>query len=147
SARAPPRVDRDPSDPLAERAVDGRRGRLLDELLVAALDSAVPLARVHDVTMRAGEPLHVDVLRSLEVPLHVDGGIGEVLLALPGRRLERTLGVARTAEDPPPFPAPPCRGLDDERVPDLVPKRRDLLGRPDRIHGTGDDRHARVAHD
>src|SRR4029079_15457741 len=119
-ARGPRRVDRDPSDPLAERAVDGRRGRLLDALLVAALDRAVPRAQVDDVPMRVREHLHLDVPRILEVPLHVDGGIGEVLLALPGRRLERTLGVARAADDLHPFAAASGCGLDDERVSDLV---------------------------
>ena len=39
-------VDRDRADPLAELGVDRGRRRLLDELLVAALDRAVALAEV-----------------------------------------------------------------------------------------------------
>ena len=145
-ARGARRVDRDPPDPCPERVVDGGRRRLLDELLVAALDRAVPLAQVDGISVRVREHLHLDVPGILEVPLHVDGGIGEVLLALPGRRLERTLGVARAADDLHPLAAASGRGLDDERVADLVAERRHLVRRPDGIHGAGDDRHARVAH-
>ena len=83
------RVDRDPADPLAQRVVDRGRGRLLDELLVAALDRAVALAEVDHVAVPVGEHLHLDVPRILDEPLDVDGRVGEVLLALAGRRLER----------------------------------------------------------
>ena len=137
-ARGARRVDRDPPDPLPERVVDGGRRRLLDELLVAALDRAVPLAQVDGVPVRVREHLHLDVPGILEVPLHVDGGIGEVLLALPGRRLERTLGVTRAADDLHPLAAASGRGLDDERVPDLVTERRHLrpaTGRDPRRRG------------
>ena len=82
----------------------------------------------------------------LEIPLHVDEGIGEVRLALPGRRLERAVGVARLTDDLHPLAAAAGRGLDDERVADLGAELHDFLGRPDGIHGAGDDRHACVAH-
>ena len=74
------------------------------------------------------------------------GGVGEVLLALPRRRLERTLGVALAADDLHPLAAASGRGLDDERVSDLVAERRHLVRRADGVHGAGDDRHACVAH-
>ena len=47
--------------PRAQLGVDGRRGRLLDDLLVAALDRALPLEEVDDVAVLVGEDLHLDV--------------------------------------------------------------------------------------
>ena len=66
-------VDRDRADALPQLGVDRRRRRLLDELLVAALDRAVALAEVDDVAVPVGEHLHLDVARILEVALDVDG--------------------------------------------------------------------------
>ena len=139
-------VDRDPPDPGPELVVDGRRRGLLDELLVPTLDRAVPLAEMDHVPVRVGEDLHLDVPRILEVPLDVDGGIGEVLLTLSGRGLERALGVARPTDELHPLAATPGRGLDDERVADLGAELGDLLRGTDRVDGPGNDRHARVAH-
>ena len=65
-------VDGDGADALAQGVVDRGRGRLLDELLVPALDRAVALAEVDDVAVRVGEDLHLDVTRILEVALDVD---------------------------------------------------------------------------
>ena len=83
-------VDGDPADPLAQRVVDRGRGRLLDELLVTALDRAVALAEVDHVAVTVREDLHLDVARILDEPLDVDGRVGEVLLALARRGLEGT---------------------------------------------------------
>jgi hypothetical protein len=41
--------------------VDDRRGRLLDDLLVAALDGALALAEVHEVAVAVAEDLDLDV--------------------------------------------------------------------------------------
>src|SRR5690606_38114198 len=46
-----------------------RRGRLLDELLVAALDRAVPGAHHQAVAVPVGEALGLDVARAVEVAL------------------------------------------------------------------------------
>src|SRR5205823_6227969 len=46
------RVDGDRADALTQRAVDGGRRRLLDELLMTALDRAVAFAQVDDVAVR-----------------------------------------------------------------------------------------------
>ena len=79
---------------------------------MAALDRAVALAEMDHVPVRVGEHLHLDVPGILEIPLHVDGGIGEVRLALPGRRLERAVGVARAhATISIPLPPPPAAAL------------------------------------
>src|SRR5581483_5699757 len=83
------RVDGDPADARAQLLVDGRRRRLLDQLLVPPLDRAVALAEMDDVAVRVREHLHLDVPRILEVALDVDRGVGEVRLPLARRRLER----------------------------------------------------------
>ena len=70
------------------RVVDRRRGGLLDDLLVAALDRAVALAEVDDVAVAVGEDLDLDVARVGQVALEVDRRVGEELLALARGALE-----------------------------------------------------------
>ena len=82
-----------------------RRGRLLDQLLVAALDRAVALAQVDHVAVRVGEHLDLDVARILQVALQIDGGVGEELLALARGPLERVLELVLGARRP----GSPCR--------------------------------------
>ena len=139
-------VDGDAADPLAQLGADSGRRRLLDELLVAALDRAVALAEVDHVPVRVREHLHLDVSRVLEVPLDVDGRVGEIRLPLPLRGLERLRRLLGRADDLHPL-APAARGgLDQERVADLRAERHDLLGRADRVGRAGDDRHAGRLH-
>ena len=83
--------DGDLAEALAQRGVDGRGRRLLDQLLVAALDRAVALAEGDDVAVAVGEDLDLDVARVGQVALEVDGRVAEELLALAGRALERRL--------------------------------------------------------
>ena len=64
----------------------GRRGRLLDELLVAPLDRAVALAEVDGVALAVGQHLDLDVARRADVLLDVDGAVAERRLGL-GLRL------------------------------------------------------------
>ena len=99
-SRGARRVDGDLPDPLAQLGRDRRRGRLLDELLVAALDRAVALAEVDDVAVGVGEDLHLDVARVLEVALDVDGRVGEVRPALALRGLERRRRPRRARRRP-----------------------------------------------
>ena len=54
----------------AERGVDGRSWRLLDELLMPALDRAVALAEPHDLTEGVGDDLDLDMPGGLNEPLH-----------------------------------------------------------------------------
>ena len=94
------------------------------------LDRAVALAEVDDVAVRVGEHLHLDVARILEVALDVDGGVGEVLLALALRRLERALDLVRLADDLHPLAAAAGGRLQDQRVADLLGEAQRSLPGP-----------------
>ena len=140
------RVDRDPADPLAQRVVDRGRGSLLDELLMAALDRAVALAEVDHIAVPVGQDLNLDVTGILDEPLDVDGRIGEVLLPLARRGLERTACVVGSVDELHSLPAPSRRRLDDQRVADLLAEHDDALDRSDRLDRARDDRDAGGAH-
>ena len=113
------RVDRDLPDPASELRSDGGRRRLLDELLMAALDRAVPLAEVDDVAVSVGEHLHLDVSRILEVPLDVDRRVGEIRPALALRGLERLHRLVGRPHDLHALAAAAGGRLDDQRIADL----------------------------
>ena len=136
-------------DALAHRLIHDPLGgrRLLDELLVAALDRAVALAQVDRGAVLVGEDLDLDVARVGEVALEVDGRVGEELLALACGPLERVLQLGLVHRDAEPLAAAPAGGLDGDRVADLV--GGDLargLEVGDGLGRAGDDRHARLLH-
>src|SRR4029079_12942283 len=74
------RLAHGPADVVAER----RGRRLLDQLLVAALDRALPLPQPDAAAMAIGEDLHLDVAGPGQVPLDVALGVLEALLGLGG---------------------------------------------------------------
>jgi hypothetical protein len=141
-----PSLERRPSIVPAERVVDRRGRRLLDELLVSPLDRAVALAEVDDVVVSVRQHLHLDVPGVLEVALDVHGRVGEVRLSLPPSRVERPLGLRGRADDLEALPAAPGGGLDGDRPPDLVAEPDHLVRRLDRLGRARDDRHARLLH-
>ena len=132
-ADGPRRVHRDGADPLTELRRDRRGRRLLDELLVAPLNRAVPLAEVDDGAVGVGEHLHLDVPGVLEEPLDVDRVVREIGLALAARGGERALGLVGRADDLEALASPAGGGLDRHGPAVLVPERDDLAGRLDRI--------------
>ena len=113
-------LDADLADALAQLLVDRRGGRLLDQLLVAALDRAVALAEVDDVAVAVGEDLDLDVARVGQVALEVDGRVGEELLALARGALEGVLELGLVERDAEALAAAAARGLDRDRVADVV---------------------------
>src|SRR5690606_26104514 len=100
--------------------VDPRRRRLFQHLLVAALHGAVALAEVNHVAVVVREDLDLDVARTLEVLLEVDGAVAEGRLRLPARErpgvAQRRLGM----HDAHAAPTAAARGLDDHRVADVA---------------------------
>ena len=71
------------------------RRRLLEQLLVPALNRALALAEVHHVAVVIAEDLELDVARRLEVLLDVDVADAERRLGLALRRLERVRQLRR----------------------------------------------------
>ena len=120
-------VDGDLADVRAQLLVDRGAGRLLDQLLVAALDRAVALAEVDHVAVPVGEHLHLDVARVGQVALEVDRRVGEELLALARGALEGLLAARRGQRDAEALAAAAARGLDRDRVADR-PRRSSARG-------------------
>ena len=97
---------------VAQRRVDRRRRRLLDDLLVAALDRALALEAVDDVAVRVAEDLDLDVARAVEVALDEERAVAEGALGLAarGRRARRRARLrSRTIRMP--LPPPPADAL------------------------------------
>ena len=139
-------VDADAADACAQLLVDGGRRRLFDELLMSPLDRAVAFAEMDDVAVRVREDLHLDVPRIDDELLDVHVGIREVRLALPARGLERALRIVRTGDLLHPLAAAARGRLDQQRIPDRLTEREQLLDRSDRLRRAGDDRHAGRLH-
>ncbi len=127
-------VHRDPTQFEGLLAGQDRRGRLLDDLLVATLDGAVAHTWRPDIAVLVGDDLHLDVpgagdqrLQEHAVVAEVPGRIGAS--ALVGSRqlagLHDLSDAAATAAG---------LGLDDQRVPDAL---RVILGLRDTLHATG----------
>src|SRR5919106_4130775 len=140
------RFDRDASDAFPELRVDCRRRRFLHELLVTSLDRAVPFSKVDDVAVVVREDLNLDVPRIVEVALEVHRRIREIRLSLAARGLVRPVDLVAGARDLETLAPATRRGLERDRIPDLLGRRPRLtdvdrgLGRP------RDDRHARTQH-
>ena len=113
---------------LAGGVVEERRRRLLDHLLVAALDRALALPQVDDVAVRIAQHLDLDVARLLDEFLDEDAIVAEARLGLRlarGEALARLLVVVRHAQA---LAAAAGGGLDHHRIADVL---RDLHRRVD----------------
>ena len=109
--------------------------RLLDELLVTALDRAITFADRDDLSRLVAQDLDLDVARLLDLAFQVERPVAER-----GHRLRRSAAQGgrkiRSALDPS-HPSSPTagRGLDHQRVPDpigLDEDRRQRVGAIDR---------------
>ena len=69
--------DRGRAHPLPQRWRDRRRRRLLDHLLMPALNRALALEEVHDVAVCVGQDLELDVARAVDQPLDVQGAVAK----------------------------------------------------------------------
>ena len=137
-------AERDLDRGLAHRGAGGvvepGGGRLLDELLVAALGRAVALAEPDRVAVRVAEHLHLDVAGPREVPLEVRLGTPEVRRRLACRGLERGRGAVGVADDLQALAATAVRRLDRDRPAVLLAEGDDVVDRLDRLEGPGDRR-------
>ena len=120
---------------------DGRRG-LLDQLLIAPLERAVPLAQERDVAVRVGQDLGLDVVGSFDVSLEVHLGPAEVRAGLARRALDGLAQLRGGAHQPHALPASTERGLDHQGEADPVGRSNGLLG-VDGVRRPRDDRRPR----
>ena len=97
---------------LARRLVEERRRRLLDDLLVAALDRAFALAEIEHVAMRVAQHLDLDVARIDDEFLDEHAVVAERAFRLRARatRSPRALPPAFQAMRMP-LPPPPAEAL------------------------------------
>ena len=104
-----PERDGGVGDALAEITRQHGGGRLLDQLLEAALGRAVPVAEVDDAAVVVAEQLHLDVPGVLDVPLDVHAPVSECSLglapAVPNTQRDRR-AVDTDHPRPPPLPPP-----------------------------------------
>ena len=100
-----------------------RRRRLLQDLLVAALQGAVPLAEVDDVAERVGHHLHLDMAGGRQVALQDAAWCRRRRRPPPGGPRPGRGSGRLGADDRHALAAPAGGGLHDQRV-------ADLLGRP-----------------
>ena len=104
----------------AQLGVDGGGGALLDDLLVAPLDRALPLVQCGHVAVLVGEHLDLDVAAALDVALGEHGAVAEGRPRLPlggGERVGEIVGGAHDAHAP---SAAAGRRLDEQRQADGV---------------------------
>ena len=140
-------VDGRPPHRVAHLGGQGRARALLDELLVPALDRAVPLPQVDGVPVLVAQDLDLHVPGARQVALQVDGPVAEVRLTLPAGPLEGALGLRLVAGDGEALAPAPGGGLDRHRVAVLRGELPDGFGRIDRVLRAGRDRDAGPAHD
>ena len=114
-----------------------RRGRLLDELLVAALQRAVAGGDDDDVAVGVGQALGLDVARLVEVALDEALAAAERGDGLADGRLEQLGDLLEGAGDLQAATAAAVRRLDGDREAVLLGERDDLVGVLDRVGGAG----------
>ena len=115
----PPRTPPRPSAP-ASSAVDAVRRRLLDHLLVSALDRALALEEVDDVAVRVAEHLDLDVARLLDELLDVDASRRRTRTWPRCARARRSAARPCVAHEAHALAAAAGRGLDHDRQADLL---------------------------
>ena len=119
-----------------------RRGRLLDELLVATLQRAVARRDDDDVAFGIREALGLDVAGLVEVLLDEALAAAEGCDRFAGGRLEELGNLLAGAGDLETATAAAEGRLDGDRQPDLVDEREHLGGVGDRVQGSGGERRA-----
>ena len=107
---------------------DRRRRRLLQQLLVAALQRALALAEVHAAAVRVAQHLHLDVPRRADVALEVHRRVAERRLRGLRRRRQRRLERLVVLHDLHADAAAARRRLDDQRVAELGRGRARRVG-------------------
>ena len=115
-ARRSRRLGRGDTHERSQVLIEDGAGTLLDNLLVPALNRALPFEEVDDVARRVREDLELDVPRSIQAPLEVHRAIGEGSLGLAPSLLTASSRSARSVDDAHPLPAASGGGLDEDGI-------------------------------
>src|SRR5262249_36252417 len=103
------------------------RRRLLDDLLVTALDRAFALVDVHDVAVLVAEHLHLYVARRVDEAFDVDAVVAERALRLIPRRARRGANLPLGLDEPHPFAPAAGRGFEHDGEADRDRGRHDVF--------------------
>ena len=128
---------------LACRLVKEHGGRLLDDLLVAALQGALALPQVQDSAVGVGEHLHLDVARRIDEALDEESVIAEGRERLAPCTSDRCRDVIALADHAHALAAAAGRGLEQSGSADLLDRGDDRLIVHPRVMASGHHRHAR----
>ena len=109
--------------------VEGGAARLLQKLLVTALQRAIAHTQMNDMAFAVGQNLHFDMARLLQVFLHVDGVVAEGGLCFGPRGGQREFQVFRFLRHLHAAAAAARGRLDQDGIADLR-RRRAALPRP-----------------
>ena len=136
----------DRADLFTLRLVQGRRGRLFENLLVAALQRTIAFPQMRDVSMAVGDHLDFDMARLAEILLEIDGIVAKGSLGFGLRCTDGVLKVFLGLGDLHAPPAAASSGLHEHRIADLL---GDLLRFADASHtaiGPWNTWHASIDH-
>ena len=132
---------------VAQRQSDVRskiRGRSdLDHFLVPSLHRAVPLVKMHEVSVRVAQNLHFNMAGTLNEFFHKDIGTAEHCERFLSRLFECGFELIRLTDDTHPSSATAVSGLQDDGVTDFRGQSLSLLRVANRTAATTQDRHAR----
>ena len=130
-------------DLLAGSLRHGEGGRILDDLLVAALHGAVTVIQVDHVAVVIGQDLDLHVLGAAQVLLDEDLVVAEGLLGLVDGLLELLGHVLGLVDDPHTAAAAAVGSLQHDGIADLLSDLQGFLGGLDGVVHAGDDGHVR----
>src|SRR5207245_11115946 len=113
----------------ARRGIDERARRLLDDLLVTALDRAFALAEMDDVAVRIAEQLDLDMARLFDIFFEKDPIVAKARLGLVLRAAEPLAQFGIVMRDAHALASATGLGLDHLGIADLTSDRKRVLGR------------------
>src|SRR6185295_15599735 len=90
--------------------------RLLDDLLMSALDRAVARTEREHMAVRVAGDLHLDVARATDAPLEEEASVAEGGTRLGGSRPERCRQRRRVLHHADAAAPAACGRLDDQRI-------------------------------
>ena len=105
----------------------GWRRRLLDDFLITALYGTLTFIQMNNISVMVSQHLHLDMSRILNVLLHKNRPISEILLRLTGGPFQLLLQVLFSPDDMHTFAATTCCRFDQHRIRHLGGLLQNLL--------------------